>query len=116
MLGENGFQIFENIYSESEIDRIVSIIEMSSKVKQFGLRSFLKNNTTLIPLVFNKKLKELIAQYASKAFLVKSIFFDKPPNANWVVNWHQDLSINVDRKMAIDGFKNWRVLADRTVV
>ena len=29
---------------------------------------------------------------------IKSIYFDKPPSANWIVNWHQDLTINLTDK------------------
>jgi ectoine hydroxylase-related dioxygenase (phytanoyl-CoA dioxygenase family) len=37
--------------------------------------------------------------------------FDKTPDANWKVPWHQDLSIAVQQKIPIDGFGPWSVKA-----
>jgi hypothetical protein len=38
-----------------------------------------------------------------KAFAVRSIFFDKTPEANWKVAWHQDMTIAVRKKIEVDG-------------
>ena len=37
----------------------------------------------------------------------KAIYFDKPPQANWHVNWHQDVPINVDKKIKLKGYTSW---------
>ena len=42
-----------------------------------------------------------------QAFLVRSIFFDKLPQANWKVAWHQDLTICVQKKADVPGFGPW---------
>jgi hypothetical protein len=43
-------------------------------------------------------------------FLVKAIFFDKPTHSNWVVNWHQDLTIHVKDRIYANGFEKWNLL------
>ena len=40
-------------------------------------------------------------------FLVKAIYFDKTPESNWYVTWHQDIVINVKAKIETDGFTGW---------
>jgi ectoine hydroxylase-related dioxygenase (phytanoyl-CoA dioxygenase family) len=40
-------------------------------------------------------------------FVVRAIFFDKTPEANWKVAWHQDLSIAVRRRVEAEGFGAW---------
>jgi len=40
-------------------------------------------------------------------FVVKSIYFDKPPLSNWFVSWHQDLTISVEKKSDVTGFVHW---------
>ncbi len=40
-------------------------------------------------------------------FAVRGIWFDKTPDANWKVVWHQDLSIAVKEKREIAGFGPW---------
>lgn len=115
-LEKDGFEIIEEVYSKKEIAAILQILEEKKVAKQFGVRAFLKSYPTLIPLVFNENLCSIIGDISKKAQLIKSIYFDKPPNANWIVNWHQDLTINVDKKIDAPEFKNWRILKDRTVV
>lgn len=41
------------------------------------------------------------------AFLVRVVFFDKTPEANWALFWHQDLSIAVKARHDVDGFGPW---------
>lgn len=38
---------------------------------------------------------------------VRGTFFDKTPEANWPVAWHQDLSLAVTEKREIDGWCGW---------
>jgi ectoine hydroxylase-related dioxygenase (phytanoyl-CoA dioxygenase family) len=38
-----------------------------------------------------------------------SIFFDKTPDANWKVAWHQDLTIAVRQKIEVACFTAWSV-------
>lgn len=39
--------------------------------------------------------------------MCKSIFFDKPPQSNWYVTWHQDVPINVKKRVETEGFGSW---------
>ncbi len=45
------------------------------------------------------------------AIIVRGIFFDKTPETNWSVAWHQDLAIAVQRKIEVAGFGPWSVKA-----
>lgn len=47
------------------------------------------------------------AALGPNAFLVRSLFFDKTPGANWKVTWHQDLTIAVQARMEAPGFRAW---------
>jgi ectoine hydroxylase-related dioxygenase (phytanoyl-CoA dioxygenase family) len=40
---------------------------------------------------------------------VRAIFFDKTPASNWLVPWHQDLTIAVSSKVETPGFGPWSV-------
>lgn len=40
---------------------------------------------------------------------VRAIFFDKSPDTNWLVTWHQDLTIAVKEKREVAGFGPWSV-------
>ncbi|MBI1177513.1 phytanoyl-CoA dioxygenase [bacterium] len=41
------------------------------------------------------------------AFPVRALLFDKTPQTNWNVSWHQDLSIAVRERHDVQGFTGW---------
>ena len=43
---------------------------------------------------------------------VRILFFDKRPDANWSVPYHQDLTIAVGARAEVEGFGPWSVKAD----
>jgi ectoine hydroxylase-related dioxygenase (phytanoyl-CoA dioxygenase family) len=42
-----------------------------------------------------------------RCFAVRAILFDKTPEANWKVAWHQDLTIAVRHRRCVVGFTAW---------
>jgi ectoine hydroxylase-related dioxygenase (phytanoyl-CoA dioxygenase family) len=40
---------------------------------------------------------------------VRAILFDKTPETNWALGWHQDRTIAVKQRVAVDGFRTWSV-------
>jgi ectoine hydroxylase-related dioxygenase (phytanoyl-CoA dioxygenase family) len=52
-----------------------------------------------------RNLVEPIA--GEKAEVVRAIFFDKTPEANWKVPFHQDLTIAVTEQINVEGFVSW---------
>lgn len=47
------------------------------------------------------------AHIGQGAFAVRAILFDKTPDANWPVPWHQDLSIAVRERQETPGWGPW---------
>ncbi|WP_419190648.1 phytanoyl-CoA dioxygenase family protein [Saltatorellus ferox] len=43
----------------------------------------------------------------ARAFAVRAILFDKTPEANWLVTWHQDTTIPVRARREVAGFTSW---------
>src|SRR5918997_2911702 len=52
----------------------------------------------------------------AKAQPVRAILFDKSEGANWALGWHQDRTIAVRERIAVEGFNNWTVKAGTTHV
>jgi ectoine hydroxylase-related dioxygenase (phytanoyl-CoA dioxygenase family) len=73
----------------------------------FSQRRLIKTIPELTEILFNKNLRRIVRAIDDKAFLVKSIFFNKPPEANWYVTWHQDRAINVAERKEVAGFSGW---------
>jgi len=43
----------------------------------------------------------------SKAFAFKATYFEKSPESNWFVGWHQDIVIPVAEQIDAPGFSHW---------
>ncbi|MGC4050945.1 MAG: phytanoyl-CoA dioxygenase family protein [Paludibaculum sp.] len=52
------------------------------------------------------------AAIGRKARPVRGLLFDKHPAANWLVPWHQDLTICVKERLEVKGFGPWSGKAD----
>ena len=110
-----GFQIFKGLYTTTEISELISFLDQQDLGNAFGVRRILRQYPELAKLLFTPRLRSIIRHIHPKAQVIRSLYFDKPPQANWIVNWHQDLTINVKQKKTLPNFKNWRVLPDRVV-
>ncbi|UIR57404.1 phytanoyl-CoA dioxygenase family protein [Sphingobacterium sp. SRCM116780] len=113
---ELGFSVINSIFSKDEITNMITAIDNANSSKDtfrksadlFAIRQVLQEVPALYDLVFTDKLKTLIDQlFGEQYFLVKSIYFDKPETSNWYVAYHQDLTISVDKKMDVPGFRLW---------
>jgi ectoine hydroxylase-related dioxygenase (phytanoyl-CoA dioxygenase family) len=118
-INADGFTIIDNVYNESEIEKLISIIESSTENKAekttfrksedlFAIRQFHKEIPETLDYIFNQNLKNIIqSNFGENYFITKSIYFDKPEKSNWFVAYHQDLTISVDKKIDVKNFENW---------
>lgn len=61
-------------------------------------------------LANSARLLDVVAPYLpGQPRLVRTIYFDKSPEVNWLVPWHQDLTIAVREKLAVPGYWPWSV-------
>lgn len=110
-----GFAIAHQLFSATEIGNIISTINSADRTGEnfrqteglFAIRRLVSVVPSLSNVLFLDKIKQLIQSLGNGYFLSKSIYFDKPPQSNWFVAYHQDLTINCKRKVETDGFINW---------
>lgn len=121
----DGFTVVEDIFTIDEVNNLLSEIDKADtslptfrKTEDlFAIRQFLKEIPSVVPLVFNFRLKSIINDlFGSGYFGVKSIYFDKPEKSNWFVAWHQDLTISVDKKQELKGYGPWTVKQNQFAV
>jgi hypothetical protein len=116
-LEELGYDVIEGVYTPEQVRDILTLIDKQGFTNAYGIRAFLIGQNELVEKLFTPRLKDIIRSISPTCnTLIKSIYFDKPPSANWIVNWHQDLTINVTGRREVEGYINWRELPDRTVV
>nr|WP_315198648.1 phytanoyl-CoA dioxygenase family protein [uncultured Flavobacterium sp.] len=118
-INSEGFAIINKVYSENEINKIISEIEKITENETanstfrksddlFAIRQFHKEIPETLSFIFNQKLREIIKlNFGENYFITKSIYFDKPEKSNWFVGYHQDLTISVNKKVEIENYQNW---------
>jgi ectoine hydroxylase-related dioxygenase (phytanoyl-CoA dioxygenase family) len=118
---EYGFLIVENAFDNQTVDRLIeelSIRNFGDAAKQresvaFGVRNLLNVAPAFREFVNSEDVRKLIEPIAGKqAQIVRAIFFDKTPEANWKVPFHQDLTIAVKERKEVDGFVSWTMKAN----
>ena len=114
---QDGFQILQDVVEPSECDLLAAELTplfeqqiKSSKSRIGGVRNLLRTNPLVSSLAKSPTITELLRQVTgSEIFPVRAIFFDKNPDANWLVPWHQDLAIAVAAQIETPGFTGWSV-------
>jgi predicted DNA-binding transcriptional regulator YafY len=107
-----GSTTLHHIYRRKEVDKIRNTIYLYLKAAgenadTYAIRHVLKEIPALKQMLFTPNLLEVLRKINPGLFLTKAIFFDKSPEANWYVTWHQDTTINVAEKIATEGFTGW---------
>lgn len=109
-LNVKGHSLLNDIYTQREVKKMSHLLYKhfsESGEPSFGKRLLLMDFPTLKPFLLNENLLEIVRSIDPSAFLTKAIYFDKPQTQNWAVGWHQDIPINVIKKVPTEGFTSW---------
>ncbi len=107
----HGFELVEQFISPEIVQTLIDEITTSNELKSpHGIRNAEKKFDCIAKLANSEKI---IAQARSilgaEPQLVRAIFFDKNPEKNWLVSWHQDKTVSVNKKHYIDGWGPWSI-------
>ena len=113
-LARQGFAIVPAVLPAETVDKLVEEIDDAFKMRGSHSTHAMRHLIEVVPAV--RKVAEeatiralVQTMIGPNAFVVRSIFFDKTPDANWKVAWHQDLTIAVREKIEVTGFTAWSV-------
>ena len=108
-----GFAIVPDVLTVETVDEVTADIERAlaeSGQSAHAMRHLLEAVPEVQQVVADPMVRHLVESVLGpKAFVVRSIFFDKTQEANWKVTWHQDLTIAVRKKIEGDGYTAWSV-------
>ena len=115
LLEKHGFAIVPGVLSPADVDEMIEQIQTLLDAGPNRSAHALRHLADMAPAVRRvaesaavRGLVELVLG-ADALFLVRSLFFDKTPEANWKVAWHQDLTITVRQRIEVPGFTAWSV-------
>ena len=105
-MDSSGFRIVSDIFSSADQRQLIDAL---GPVQGAGRRGLLH-----VPLVketaFSSQILDLVRPHLPcEPVPVRAIYFDKSSGANWLVAWHQDLTLAVSTRVEIPGFGPWSV-------
>jgi ectoine hydroxylase-related dioxygenase (phytanoyl-CoA dioxygenase family) len=106
---ENGFAIVSSVIPMDAVDHLLQVLApLKLGAHRGGVRNLLRISPEVQELARSSSIYVLIEPIVGRdAFPVRSILFDKTPDANWKVAWHQDLTIAVRERRSVQGFGPW---------
>ena len=97
----NGFAILPSVFEPAGIDRLIDAVSriaedrgVRSRGGVYAIRNLLEVSAPVRQLACSPKVNARVAAHlGAGAFPVRGTLFDKIAGANWLVPWHQDLTI-----------------------
>lgn len=105
---QDGYAIVPNVFTPDEVQNLALTLESSNLPRsRAGIRHLLGN--TAIAQVTNDPRLLGIAQsiLGNDAFPFKATLFDKSPETNWLITWHQDTALPLREKQEAPGWGPW---------
>lgn len=107
-LEEDGYLLTDLAMSEDQCEQAASSIPGVSGGRA-GVRDLIRH-PTVVRLLEHKRLADLIWSVIGRDLVaVKATLFDKSPDANWRVQWHQDRTLAVKERLDVPGYGPWSV-------
>jgi ectoine hydroxylase-related dioxygenase (phytanoyl-CoA dioxygenase family) len=109
-IAEDGFAILPDIFSSADIDNLIhGLVEFPLTRSRAGIRHAMHH-----PDVSEFAHDPLLCDMASSIFNQKAVpyratLFDKSPDSNWLVVWHQDTALPRRERKEQTGWGPWSV-------
>jgi hypothetical protein len=101
---QHGFSVVSRVIDAAEQRGLLSSLGPVSGPGRRGLLA----RPTVLALARSARLLDLVCPHlASEPFPVRAMYFDKSPEANWLVSWHQDLTLALRARAEVPGFGPW---------
>lgn len=105
-LERDGFTIVPNVLAVSDRQRLIDALKAVTGAGRRGLLG----KPVIAQLARSLPILDLVRPHLPiEPHPVRAIYFNKSPDANWLVPWHQDLTIAVCSRADVPGFGPWSV-------
>jgi ectoine hydroxylase-related dioxygenase (phytanoyl-CoA dioxygenase family) len=109
LFADSGFEVIERLIAP---EQTASLLELLTLLEVPPLRGGLRRIDQLIPQVAELAKSQILLSVAQSRLvgtpkLVRAIYFDKSPENNWLVTWHQDKTVAVTEKFEDDQWGPW---------
>ena len=107
----DGWELARELLSGEEIEDINADIDLENEnLRKYGIRNLEKRFKSIGRLTKDSRLLNLADQFlGQKARFVRALFFDKTPEKNWLVTWHQDRTVTLNKQFDAVDWGPWSV-------
>jgi ectoine hydroxylase-related dioxygenase (phytanoyl-CoA dioxygenase family) len=106
-IGQNGWAVTRPIVDHSTVTTLRGAVDSLAAAGRGGVRNLLDIPEIQL-LAASHPVRRLAASVlGAECFAVRALLFDKTPEANWKVIWHQDLTIAVKARAQVTGYGPW---------
>lgn len=105
----DGIEIRKALLPPRDMEWVKSDIDLESvKLKKYGVRNLEKRFSSIAMLVRHDKLLSMAEKLlGGHVNFVRALFFDKTPEKNWSVAWHQDKTVTLNQHIELEGWGPW---------
>jgi hypothetical protein len=108
-LEQTGYAFVARVLAPAEQQRLTNALGAGNAAGRRNVLSI----PEVAQLASSTLILDLVRPYLpSEPLPVRSIFFDKSPEVNWPVAWHQDLTIAVSARLEVPHFGPWSIKDD----
>jgi ectoine hydroxylase-related dioxygenase (phytanoyl-CoA dioxygenase family) len=101
---QHGFAIVADVLDATEQRELAAVLGPISSAGRRGLLAL----HAVSALARSSRLLGIVRPHlASEPLPVRAIYFNKSPEANWLVSWHQDLTLALRARAELPGFGPW---------
>jgi hypothetical protein len=105
---QDGFEIHRSVFSVAEIEALREEADrIAAEAGSACVRNLNARSEVFREISNSSKMREIFPQTAFST--VRSLLFDKTPQENWPVAWHQDLTIATKAEVSCTGYGPWSV-------
>ena len=107
-IARDGWAVTPPLVPQLELDALVAALAPLAADARGGIRNLLDAVPAVRALATSPAVRSVAeAVLGPECFAVRALLFDKTPDANWKVVWHQDLTIAVRKRAIVVGYGPW---------
>lgn len=109
----DGLAVLPRALAPATVDEIQELCDpllVNGTTRRPGVRRVLGREPRLTEVLLRGEVGALMHDLCgAEGMIVRAILFDKTPETNWLVPWHQDATIAVAERIELPGFGPWAV-------